>query len=69
MSQKLQHIINLLCDGRCRSINELREETNLSKRQIDATVAFLLTYGFAEMHKEIGVRITRDAEKLFTQKF
>ena len=69
MSSKLQNIINLLCDGRCRSLHELQEETSLSKRQVEATVTFLLNYGFAEMNKGIGVRITKDSAKFFTQTF
>jgi hypothetical protein len=35
--------------------------------QIKATVAFLVNYGFAEMNKINDVRITRVAQKLFTQ--
>jgi hypothetical protein len=59
----------LLCDGRCRSLDELQEVTNLSKRQIEAAVEFMLKFGFAEMKKGIEVRITRDAEKFFAQTF
>jgi len=62
-------MINLLCDGRCHSLDELQKETSFSKKQIEATVSFLLNYGFAEMNKGIGVRITKDSEKFFTQTF
>ena len=41
----------------------------MSDRQIEATVAFLVNYGFAEMDKGNEVRITKVAEKLFTQTF
>ena len=66
---KVQNIINLLCDGRYHTLDELQEETVFSKMQIEATVAFLLNFGFAEMNKGIGVRITKDAKKFFTQTF
>ena len=66
MSHKLQNIINLLCDGECHSLDELREETHLNERQIEATVAFLMKYGFVE-NKGIGVRATRSAKKLLIQ--
>lgn len=69
MSSKLQNIIDLLCIGRCYTLNELQEETHLSDRQVEATVAFLVNYGFAEMDKGNEVRITKVAEKLFTQTF
>jgi hypothetical protein len=65
----LQNILNLLCDGRCHSLVELRTEADLSERQIKAAVAFLIDYGFAEMNKGIQVRISRAAEKLITQTF
>jgi hypothetical protein len=67
LSSKLQNIIDLLCIGRCHTLDELQKETNLSDKQIEATVAFLVNYGFAEMNKGNDVRITRVAQKLFTQ--
>jgi predicted transcriptional regulator len=69
LSYKLQKIIDLLCNGGCYTLDEIQKQANLSGRQIEAAVAFLVTYGFAEMDKRIGLRFTRDAEKLFTKTF
>ena len=65
MSSKLQNIIDLLCNGKCHTIDEFQKETNLNERQIEAAVAFLVDYDFAEMNKGLEVRITGVAEKLF----
>lgn len=67
LPSRLQNIIDVLSDGKCHTSDELQKATNLSERQIDAAVAFLVDYGFAEMNKRIEVRITRVAEKLFKQ--
>jgi hypothetical protein len=56
----------MLCIGRCQTLDDLRKETHLSERQIEATVAFLVNYGFVETDKESGLKITETAKKLFT---
>ena len=67
LSSRLQNIVDLLSDGKCHTSDELQKVANLSERQIDAAVAFLVDYGFAEMNKKNEVRITRIAKKLFNQ--
>jgi predicted transcriptional regulator len=67
LSSRLQNIIDLLSDGKCHTFDELQKVTNLSERQIDAAIAFLVDYGFVEMNKRIEARITSVAEKLFKQ--
>jgi len=65
LSNRLQDILELLCDGTCHSVYELQVGAQLKETQTRAAVEFLTEYGFAEWTGNDGkVRISETAKEL-----
>ena len=65
MSARLRSLLDILCDGKCHSLEELQTRAHLSQSQTRAAVTFLTEYGFAEMTDHNGkVRLTESAKEL-----
>jgi hypothetical protein len=64
LADKLQGILELLCDGKRHSLYELQVAAQLSESQTRATVEFLTEYGFTELIGNDEVRITPNAKML-----
>ena len=64
--QKLDEMLEILQDGKERSLTEICEITNLRRETAERVVNFLATYGFLKIIKaeETYVQITDDGKKL-----
>lgn len=65
---KITNILEMLCDGKCHGLDELREKIRLTEFQVIEAIRFLSQYNFVKVSQDSDrIEVSKDVQEFFAQ--